>query len=118
MEREENRRLYARLKEYADSGIYPFHMPGHKRRYEPEETGRVYRMDITEIDGFDDLHDPSGILKEEMERAAAFYGTKETIFSVNGSTGALLAAVAITASAQQAMQRDVYNAIRVFGLED
>ena len=90
--------LESRLTEYAKSDAYPFHMPGHKRNPAfaggpEEENGFPLSRDITEIDGFDDLHDPSGILKEEMERAAAFYGTKETIFSVNGSTGALLAAV-------------------------
>ena len=61
MKKEENRRLYDRLAEYADSRVYPFHMPGHKRRCVPGEAGPVYRMDITEIDGFDNLHDARGI---------------------------------------------------------
>ena len=48
-------RLYKKLRDYAASDYYPFHMPGHKRN--PEITGAVlpYEIDITEIEGFDDL---------------------------------------------------------------
>ena len=75
---------------------YGFHMPGHKRgTLNPFLSGNfsLAGVDITEIPGFDDLHEPTGILKEEMDRAAAFYGTAATIFSVNGSTASNLAAV-------------------------
>lgn len=76
------------LKEYCASDHYPFHMPGHKRRGDP-----LYALDITEIDGFDNLHHPEEILKEEQELAAGIYGVKETFFSVNGSTCGNLAAI-------------------------
>ncbi len=90
--------LEQRLIEYAKGDHVPFHMPGHKRKasfcgfpvlfeYPPGS------FDITEIEGFDDLHDQKGILKEETDRASAFYGTKATLFSVNGSTASNLAAV-------------------------
>ena len=84
---------------YAETDAYPFHMPGHKRR--PGEFGSSFlgksfapaSIDITEIEGFDDLHDARGIIRAEMERAAALYGTRQTFFSVNGSTCSNLAAV-------------------------
>ncbi|MBQ6470326.1 MAG: aminotransferase class I/II-fold pyridoxal phosphate-dependent enzyme [Lachnospiraceae bacterium] len=113
-------RLENRLTEYAESGAYPFHMPGHKRNPEWETAG--WNCDITEIDGFDDLHDPNGLLKREMERAATFYGTKETLFSVNGSTGALLAAISAAVPAggrilaARNCHRSVFNAIYLRGL--
>ena len=97
-----NMRLSSRLDELAGSDLYPFHMPGHKRQavWEREEAGALHtalnaahKIDITEIDGFDNLHDPEDILREEMDFAAHFYGTRETFFSVNGSTCALLAAI-------------------------
>ena len=53
--------LYERLRKYAASDFYPWHMPGHKRRL--VEFDNPFSMDITEIDGFDDLHHPEGILK-------------------------------------------------------
>ena len=40
---------------YAKSDIYTFHMPGHKRHM--QEEADPYAIDITEIDGFDNLHD-------------------------------------------------------------
>ena len=52
-----------------------------------------FEVDITEIDGFDNLHHPEGILKESMEWAAGLYGADRTRYLVNGSTSGLLAAV-------------------------
>lgn len=86
--------LFNRLKTYGRSDMYPFHMPGHKRRLGPEETERLYEMDITEIDGFDNLHEPEGILKEAQDFAAELYQSEETAFIVNGSTAGLLSAIA------------------------
>ena len=49
--------LTRRLADYAAGAAYPFHMPGHKRR--PGALGGAVpeALDITEIDGFDDLHE-------------------------------------------------------------
>lgn len=52
-----------------------------------------FGIDITEIEGSDNLHHATGILKEAQERANRFYGADETFFLVNGSTGGILAAV-------------------------
>ncbi|MCH4039000.1 MAG: decarboxylase [Lachnospiraceae bacterium] len=82
------RKLEEELKQYAASDMYPFHMPGHKRRGDA-----VCRTDITEIDGFDNLHDPEDLIRGEMDFAKVFYGTKETYFLVNGSTVGILTAI-------------------------
>ena len=47
--------LYDKLKNYSKSGIYPFHMPGHKRTDITEEGIIPYNIDITEIHDFDNL---------------------------------------------------------------
>lgn len=85
--------LYDRLREYAYSDYYGFHMPGHKRS--GHLTGAVlpYEIDITEIEGFDDLHHAKGILKKAQERAAELYKADETHYLINGSTVGLLSAV-------------------------
>lgn len=92
----EYKTLFGRLREYGQSDAYPFHMPGHKRRLAPAETENIYDMDITEIDGFDNLHEAEGILKEAQDYAAALYHSEETAFLVNGSTAGLLSAIAGT----------------------
>ena len=85
--------LFEKLTRYAESDFYPYHMPGHKRRgfgMLPEE---LYKLDITEIDGFDNLHKPEDILRCLQDRAAALYGAEESFYLVNGSTCGILSAV-------------------------
>lgn len=93
---EEHGRLYQRLIEYGKSDFYPFHMPGHKRACQDNSffSGLLpYQMDITEIDGFDDLHHPEEILKECMEHAAEVFECDELFYLVNGSSCGNLAAI-------------------------
>lgn len=85
--------LYKKLYEYNQSDYYGFHMPGHKRNVRAAGIDLPYGIDITEIDGFDDLHHADGILKEAQERAAFIYGADETRFLVNGSTVGILSAI-------------------------
>ena len=85
-------KLYDKLMDYSKNGRYPFHMPGHKMG-RGMDIKDVFALDITEIDGFDNLHNPTGIIKEAQEDYAALFGAKQTFFVVNGATGALQAAV-------------------------
>lgn len=85
--------LFEELKSYQAKDIYPFHMPGHKRNEAAVDFLPALAADITEIEGFDDLRHATGILRESQEAAARLYGADETFYSVNGSTGALLAAI-------------------------
>ncbi len=102
------------LSALSKSERYPFHMPGHKRRGlrdmsqldceyfddtedEKQDKGywldEVYAHDITEIDGFDDLQKPDGIIADIEERIAAYYGVNKAFLSVNGSTCGNLSAI-------------------------
>ena len=58
------------LERLAGSDRYPFHMPGHKRREIPFDN--PYHIDITEIPGFDNLHQPQGLILE----ASSFFPKK------------------------------------------
>ena len=111
--------LFEFLKAYGERDLYPFHMPGHKRRLAPPGLENVYRMDVTEVEGTDDLHNAQGILKDAQDFAARLYGSEETYFVVNGSTGALLAAIAAACCgsgriiAARNCHASVYHAIEV-----
>ncbi len=85
--------LSDKLEALEKDGNYPFHMPGHKRRGFDAFTKAVYASDITEIDGFDDLHDAKDVIKNEQEYAAELFGAKESFFLINGSTSGILAAL-------------------------
>lgn len=98
---EPERFLYEELRQYGTSDAYPFHMPGHKRNMDimrmllgtESDKGMPYQIDITEIDGFDNLHHAEGILLEAQKRAAELYGAEESFYLINGSTCGILAAV-------------------------
>ena len=85
--------IYERLEEYGNSDYYGFHMPGHKRNMDIPGHVAASRIDITEIDGFDDLHHAEGALKEAQERAASLYGSECSRFLVNGSTVGILSSI-------------------------
>lgn len=92
--------LYEKLKIYGKSDAYPFHMPGHKRNtklmkelMDRDQLFLPYEIDITEIDGFDNLHHAEGILLEAQKRAAALYGAGQSFYLINGSTCGLLASI-------------------------
>ncbi|MCI9144521.1 MAG: amino acid decarboxylase, partial [Lachnospiraceae bacterium] len=85
--------LFEKLAAYSEKGIYPCHMPGHKRRGWGKLPEELYEIDITEIEGFDNLHQPEEILLELQREAARLYGAEESYYLVNGSTGGILSAV-------------------------
>lgn len=70
---------------------YPFHMPGHKRNKAFGIAGAD--IDITEIEGFDNLHLADGMIAELEDELSDIYNSKKSFISVNGSTCGVLAAV-------------------------
>ena len=105
--------LYEKLNAYAQTDFYPFHMPGHKRNLESGPLAQGYRLDITEIDDFDNLHEASGVIRQAQERAARLYGAEETHFLINGSTGGILSAIASVAGKRKVllMARNCHKAV-------
>ena len=112
--------LYDELVRYCGSDAYPFHMPGHKRRL--GQLNDPFSFDITEIDGFDNLHHAEGILLEAEKRAARLYGAEETHFLVNGSTAGILSAIGAATTAggrllmMRASHKAAYHAVAAGGL--
>ena len=88
--------LMQQLEQYSRSDYYPFHMPGHKRS---TRIGFLpAKIDITEIEGFDNLHAASGVLAKAQNRAARLFGAEESFFLINGSTCGNLAAISASVS--------------------
>ena len=111
--------LQTQLEEYAAGGLYPFHMPGHKRRMEPAPE-LPFSWDVTEVPGTDDLHDASGILREAMERTARQCGADRTWYLVNGSTCGLLAGIRALVRGGEVLcarncHKAVYHALELAG---
>lgn len=67
-------------------------MPGHKQ-------GRglhmddILKIDITEIDGMDNLHHAESIILESEKTASEIFGADESFFLINGSSCGVIAAI-------------------------
>lgn len=90
--------LYQALVEYGKQDYYPMHMPGHKRNTQILQMVNPYSIDITEIEGFDDLHQAEGIIKKLSERLQRLYGAGCSFPLVNGSTVGILAGISAAAN--------------------
>ena len=66
-------------------------MPGHKRNAKFGISGS--EIDITEINGFDNLHNPEGVLLDIENRLKAHYKAEKSFMLVGGSTVGILSAV-------------------------
>ena len=112
-------KLEEKLEKYFNENYLPMHMPGHKRNIKLLGEKLPYKIDITEIDGFDDLHHPEGIIKEIEEKAKKIYKSKKSFILVNGSTCGILAGIRSVANygdkvlVARNSHKSVYNAIEV-----
>lgn len=124
------------LYEYEARADISLHVPGHKdgaayriaAAKDERMAERYYRyaaclqQDVTEIDGTDDLHQPTGVIREAQELAAACFGAEETHFLVGGSTvGNIAALMACCAQpedlilVQRNVHKSVLNGLRLAG---
>ena len=121
----DSRSLLERLQDHHREGYLSLHMPGHK-----ENTGLApylnvlnAGLDITELPGFDDLHDPNEVLAQAMSRAAKLWQAPKSWFQVNGSSGGLLAAIrAATRRGDKILvarncHKAIYHAVELCGLD-
>lgn len=108
------------LAELERSDWYPFHMPGHKRQAVEKENwvDTVYRHDITEIDGFDDLRAPEGMIGDIEIRLAGMYRSKQAYLSVNGSTCCNLSAISALVPVNGRLMMDKEAHVSVYNAAD
>jgi len=80
------------LLDYVDSGVIPFHTPGHMQGRGMDRALRdflgdnVLAIDLTQIRGLDDLLQPEEAIDEAQRLAAEAYGADHSFFLINGST--------------------------------
>lgn len=108
------------LEKLKENNMKPYHMPGHKRRGIAE--GLPYDIDITEIEGFDNLHDMQGVIKDIADRGTQIYKSYASYPLVNGSTCGILAGIySLTRENKNILiarncHKSVYNAVEITGL--
>lgn len=83
------------MKEYAGDGALAFHTPGHKQGLGAHRllreliTEEGLRQEVSLMEELDDLHEPEGCIKAAEALAAELWGAKDTLFVINGTTGAI-----------------------------
>ena len=97
------------VRDYAQSGTARLHMPGHKGQsmlgFEP--------LDITEIQGADELYAPEGIIARSEANATRLFGTAHSYYSTEGSSQCIRAMLFLALqAAPQAGHRPVLLAAR------
>lgn len=101
-----------------------FHVPGHKNGSVFEDKGKAYyekilSIDLTELSGLDDLHNPSGVIREAERLAAKLYGSTYCHFLVGGSTIGNLAMIMATCKpgdsvlVQRNSHKSIINALKL-----
>lgn len=97
-------------------------MPGHKMIDVVNDGLLPYEIDLTEIDGFDNLHNACGCLKGIEKKAEKLYDVNHAFLLVNGATGGILSSIrAMTNLGDKIVvarncHKSVYNAIELCGL--
>lgn len=112
------------LKDYLKENNIRFHMPGHKGKESLIEWNKLIpQIDVTEVSGTDNLHQPETIILESQRLASKTFGSKETFYSINGTTGGIYAAIASVTKpndkvlVQRNCHKSVYNALIFNNLE-
>ncbi|WP_085522398.1 aminotransferase class I/II-fold pyridoxal phosphate-dependent enzyme [Tuberibacillus sp. Marseille-P3662] len=110
--------LFQALKRFSSQQPISFHVPGHKNGNVFPDIGRGYfkellPIDVTELQGLDDLHQPEGIIADAMTLLKDFYNTHKSYFLVNGTTvGNLAMIMALCEHGSQVLvQRDSHKSI-------
>lgn len=115
--------LQEKLEAYYNKDYLPMHMPGHKRNIDLLGEKLPYKIDITEISGFDDLHHATGLIKNIEDKAKKIYGSKRSFILVNGSTCGILAGIRAVVNfgdkvlVARNSHKSVYNAIELNNLD-
>ncbi len=91
--------LWDALAGYVRDGVTRFHMPGHKggpgiHPMLKDALGEaVFAIDVTGVEGLDDLHEPGGVLREAQALAAQAFGADRSFFLVNGTSAGVQAMI-------------------------
>lgn len=115
--------LYQVIKDFSEQQNLSFHVPGHKHGaifpgYAKHHFHNVLALDLTELEGLDDLHAPTGPIKEAEILASEWFESLSTYFLVNGSTVGNLAMILATCQPddQILVQRNCHKSI-LHGIE-
>ncbi len=99
MSNQQDTPLFTALRKHAERQPLQFHIPGHKTGLAMDPEFRDFMgqnalsIDLINIGPLDDLMHPTGIIAEAQALAAEAFGADATYFSVQGTSGAIMAMI-------------------------
>jgi arginine/lysine/ornithine decarboxylase len=111
------------IKAHNAAEVASFHTPGHKGTAPFPEAKAAWKLDLTELPALDQLSHPSGVLENLQQKAAELWGADSSFISLNGASGALMAAILSCANRGHKIllptnaHRSAVNALVMSGLE-
>jgi len=112
------------LEKYNNEQNVRFHMPGHKGRCTFDFfLKNMFEYDVTEVSGTDNLHNPTGAIREAELLLAKAYSAEKSHILVNGSTCGILSVITAVFEKGDRVILDtnshysVYNAMELAGAE-
>ncbi len=113
------------LKKFTKKEKISMHIPGHKsgRGIGAYFAKNIFKIDLTELDGTDNLQNPTGILKSAQDNTAGIFGAEQTYFLTGGSSLGLRSAILGTTKrgdkllVDRLCHKSVISAITLGGIE-
>lgn len=106
------------LKKYIEEDVSPFDVPGHHMGNITNAATKLlghetYRCDVNAPLGLDNLSLPTGVIKEAEDLLAKATHSDRAFFSVNGTSGAIIAMIltAVKAGEKIILPRNVHKSI-------
>ena len=80
--------LFEHLTDYSKKNRASFAMPGHKggRGFSAEFAESIVKIDVTELDGTENLHSPGKVIEAARKKLSEIYKSDESFFLTGGST--------------------------------
>lgn len=117
-ERQSREPFLEAMKKYIASNVAPFDVPGHKmggfdNDFLDYVGKKVYECDLNAPLGMDSLLRPHGVIKEAEALCAEAFGADYCLFSVNGTTGGIIATImgAVGAKEKIIIPRNIHKSI-------
>ncbi len=115
------------LKKYIEKQDLRLHMPGHKgKAIMPGQNiigSGVYKADVTEVAGLDNLHQPAEAIAQLEQLTAELFGAQHSFLLVNGATAGIHATfLSLSQPGKKALiprnsHKAVFSALVLTGLE-
>lgn len=106
------------LLNYVSQNKICYHVPAHRQgKAIPSEMRQlqdeIFKFDLTELPGLDDLHNPQGAIAEAQKMAAKAFGAEDSFFLVNGTSCGLIALILATCSPSDALvlPRNIHKSV-------